>query len=136
MLRLVLGVLAGAVVAVALVAGLEMLGHLLFPPPPGLDVSDPEQLAAMMAQVPLPAKVWVVAAWTLATMGGGVTAALISRRGWTAWVIAALVAAAAVATLFMIPHPLWMQIGAVAGPLAGGWLAGVVAKWWKPAAAV
>lgn len=135
MLRIILGVLAGAVVAVALVAGLESLGHLAFPPPPGLDVSDPAQLAAMMDQVPPAAKIWVVAAWALAAMGGGVVAVLVSRRGWTAWIVAGLIAAAAVATLFMIPHPLWMQVGAVAGPLAGGWLATVVAKRWKPAAA-
>ena len=27
-----------------------------------------------------------------------------------------------VATLFMIPHPLWMQVAAVAAPLLGGWI--------------
>jgi len=27
-----------------------------------------------------------------------------------------------VANLMMIPHPLWMQIGAIAAPLLGGWI--------------
>lgn len=123
MLRIILGILAGAVLAMLIVAGLETAGHLVFPPPPGIDVTDPEQLAALMPLVPMGAKIWVVAAWGLGALGGGLAAILISRRSWTAWVIAGLIACAGVATILMIPHPLWMQVAAVAAPLLGGWLA-------------
>lgn len=131
--RTILGILAGALLAVLLVGAIEGVGHAMFPPPAGLDLTDPAQLASVMDKIPLAAKLWVVAAWGLATFCGALAAALISRRGWTPWVIAVLVAAAAVATVLMIPHPVWMKIAAVAAPGLAGWLAVLAARRIRPA---
>jgi hypothetical protein len=108
---------------VVLVGAFEAIGHSVFPPPPGIDLTDPAQLAAIMDRIPLGAKLWVVASWGLATLFGGLVAAMVSRRAWTPWVIAGLVAVAGVATVLMIPHPAWMKAAAVAAPALGGWLA-------------
>ena len=135
MLRIILGVLAGAVAAMLLVGGLEAASHLVFPPPPGLDPFNPDDQATLIAMMPLGAALAVVAAWTAGAFGGALTAILIARRAWAGWIIAALIAAGGIFTVVSIPHPLWMQIAAGVAPLIGGWLAGVVAKRWKPAAA-
>lgn len=128
MVRLILGIVAGVVLAVVLVGSFEMAGHALFPPPAGIDLKDPAQLAAVMDQIPLAAKLWVVGAWTLATAIAGLVAAVTAKRAWAAWVIATVVAALAVITILMIPHPMWMKVAAVAGPALGGWLAVLAAR--------
>ncbi len=47
----------------------------------------------------------------------------IDGRRLSAWVVAGLVAVAGMVMTNMIPHPVWMQIGAVIAPLAGGLVA-------------
>jgi hypothetical protein len=42
--------------------------------------------------------------------------------------VAALVAAASILNILMIPHPEWMQIGAVIAPVLGGLVATHLAK--------
>ena len=83
MLRLILGVLAGVVVGVVVIGVVEGVGHMLFPPPPGLDLTDPLQLHTAMSKVPVQAKVWVLLAWFLGALAGASTANLIAgRRRW------------------------------------------------------
>ena len=122
MLRTILGIFAGVVLAFVVLMGLEMAGHAVMPPPPGLDPADPEDLKQMVASASMAAKVWVVFAWFAAVVAGGWAARRLSRKGWAGWVIVGLIVLGGVANIMMIPHPLWMQIAAVAAPLLGGWI--------------
>ena len=122
MLRTILGIFAGVVLAFVVLMGLEMAGHAMMPPPPGLDPTDPEDLKQMVASASMTAKVWVVFGWFAAVVAGGWVARRLSRKGWAGWVIAGLIVLGGVANIMMIPHPLWMQIAAVAAPLLGGWI--------------
>ncbi|WP_420434589.1 hypothetical protein [Hyphobacterium sp.] len=110
MLRLILGIIAGLVAAVFTVMLVEMVGHMIFPPPEGVDVSNPEQLAAIMHEIPLGAKIGVLVAWALGIFVGGLVAIRISKRNWTAWVVGLAVLAMGAVTMMMIPHPLWMMV--------------------------
>lgn len=124
MLRAILGVVVGTVVALACVAGVEMLGHLAFPPPPGIDLADPAQMKTIIEQIPFPAKAAVLVAWFIGAFAGASVAILIGeRRALTGWTVALLILASGVATMFQIPHPVWMIVGGVALPILGGWLA-------------
>ena len=122
MLRTILGIVAGVVVAFVVLMGLEMAGHAVMPPPPGLDPTDPEDVKQMVASASMAAKAWVVFGWFAAVVAGGWVARRLSRKGWAGWVIAGLIVLGGVANIMMIPHPLWMQIAAVAAPLLGGWI--------------
>ena len=122
MLRTILGIIAGVVLAAVVMMGLEMAGHAAMPPPAGLDPADPEDLKQMVASASLAAKAWVVFGWFAAALAGGWLARRLSRTGWAGWVIAGLIVMGGVANIMMIPHPLWMQIAAVAAPLLGGWI--------------
>ena len=122
MLRTILGIVAGVVVAFVVLMGLEMAGHAAMPPPAGLDPADPEDLKQMVASASTAAKAWVVFAWFAAVVAGGWVARRLSRASWAGWVIAGLIVVGGIANIMMIPHPLWMQIAAVAAPLLGGWL--------------
>ena len=124
MLRLILGVLAGVVVGVIVIGVVEGMGHMIFPPPPGVDLTDPAQLKSAMAQVPVQAKVWVLLAWFLGTLAGASTGNLVAgRRRWAGRATAMVLFAFAVWTMLTIPHPAWFVAAAVAATLAAAALA-------------
>lgn len=119
----ILGVVAGLVAAIATVFVCEAIGHAIFPPPPGIDLSDPAATADIFERIPFGAKLAVVIAWLLGAFAGAWVARAIGRWTPAAWIVAALVTLGGVATLVMIPHPLWMQVSAVVLPFAGAWAA-------------
>ena len=93
----------------------------MFPPPAGLNAADPAQLATMMDQIPVGAKLMVLLAWFIGiVIGGSVAMVVSSRRKWTAWTVAVILFSLAALTMVMIPHPVWMMAGAVMATIAGG----------------
>ncbi len=122
MLRTILGIVAGVVLAFVVIMALELVSYVAFPPPAGLDPADPEDVKRIAAAAPMAAKVWVVFCWFAGALAGGWLARRLSRTGWAGWVMAGLIAVGGIANVLMIPHPLWMQIAAVAAPLLGGWI--------------
>jgi hypothetical protein len=126
MLRSILAVLAGLVVAWITVSLFEFASMHTFPPPPGVDVRDPQQVAALVSRMPAGALALVLAGWVVGAFDGGLVAALIAKRRVPAVVVGALVALGALAMVMMVPHPLWMSIAGVFLPvpaaLSGAWL--------------
>ena len=122
-MRILLGVLAGAVLAGLCVYAVEMLGHSLFPLPAGLDPTDPADQKTLMAVMPAAAKAMVLLGWFIGALLGALAANRIARRALAGWIVALLVVVAGVATMIMIPHPAWMWAGGILLPLAAGWLA-------------
>lgn len=121
-MKSVLVAIAGILVGVLIVAVVESIGHMIYPPPEGVDLKDPEQLAAIIDTIPFGAKLMVLLAWGLGTFGGGVTGVFLSgRKVWPAGVVALAMLFAAGATLVMIPHPIWM-IAATLVVTAVAWL--------------
>ncbi len=122
-MRIVLGVVAGIVVAFLCVFAVEYVGHGLYPPPAGLDASNPADQARLMDSMPAAAKAMVLAAWFVGALAGAWVANRIAGRSLAGWIVALLVIAAGVATMVMIPHPAWMWAGGILLPLAGAWIA-------------
>lgn len=117
--RQIAGILAGLVVMALTVALAEGLGHALFPPPPGLDITRPEDQARLMEVIPAGAKIAVVIAWLLGAIAGAAVAMAIARTPLAGWVIGLVMGALSLWTTQMFPHPLWMMIAAVVLPLVG-----------------
>ena len=120
--RIIAGVVAGILAAFAAVYAVELIGRFFYPAA-NVDVSDIEQLKAMMATMTIGAKLFVAGAWFVGAFAGGLVAALIVRRPWAAWTPAIVVALAALANILVMPHPAWMQVSAFVLPLLGGLLA-------------
>ena len=124
-MRIVAGIVVGAVVAILCVAGIEMVGHLAFPPPPGIDLADPAQVARIMENVPLAALAFVAAAWFIGALAGAWVANLVARRALAGWIVVALVLAAGIYTMTTIPHPAWMwAMGSCCRCSPAGWRSG------------
>ena len=115
--RSIAAVVVGVLMAVLVIAVVEMAGHLVFPPPPGLDVTDPADQAKLMDEIPLPAMIAVVVAWFLGSLAGASTAIAIAHRILPAWSVALVIAAMGLWTTQMFPHPGWMIVSAMVLPL-------------------
>lgn len=122
-LRTAVASIAGFVVSAIVVFAVEGVGHALFPPPPGLDLANPQDQARLIAAVPGEAKVMVVVAWFLGALAGSTTAMVIARKASAGWIVAGVMVVLSVWTTQMFPHPAWMAVCAVVLPLAGAWLA-------------
>lgn len=121
MWRRILGLLAGIVVTAVLVGVVESLGHLVYPPPEGLDLTNPESLKAYMSAVPIGAMLSVLVAWAVGTMAGAGLAGVIARdkECLLGTILGALFLIGAIVNMAMIPHPLWFWIaGILVFPLA------------------
>jgi hypothetical protein len=129
-----MGIVAGIVVAFLCVFAVEWVGHSLYPPPAGLDATNPADQARLMEAMPAAAKAIVLGAWFVAALAGAWTANRIAGRSLAGWIVALLVVATGIATMVMIPHPAWMWAGGIALPLAGAWIADRMAAR-RPAAA-
>lgn len=111
MLRLILGVVIGVIVGAVVTGVVEGFSHTIFPPPPGVDLTDPGQLQTVMSQVPFGAKLGVLLAWFLGVLAAASTANLIAgRRALAGRITSALIFAFAAWTMLSIPHPVWFVV--------------------------
>jgi len=120
MIRKIAAVVIGAFVAIALIAGVEYLSHQFYPPPSGIDITDPEALKAYADLVPIGALLFVGAAWMIGTFGGGMLATFIAKEAATTncAIIGGLVLAGTIMTLISIPHPVWFSIASIVAIVA------------------
>lgn len=128
-MRSIVAVLAGMIVFAFLVMAIEAVGMMIFPPPPGTDMADPEAARAAMANAPMGSLLVVLLAWIVGTFAGAWTAARIARRAPVGHglVVGVLGLAAAIANMLMIPHPIWFWVLGVAVFLPAAWLGARIA---------
>jgi hypothetical protein len=120
MIKKILGTIAGIILAMVVVGGMDTLSHRLFPESVARSM-DYADIAAAIAAAPVGAKAIMVAGWFLAVLIGGSVAVRISQWPASGWIITGLILAGCLFNGFMIPGvPLWMQIAGVAAPLGAG----------------
>lgn len=132
MLRTILGVLAGVAAMFVVIMAIEAVGHVIHPPPAGMDPMNPAHEAAFarfVAAMPFAAKAMLAAAWTLGAFAGGYVAARIARhpRG-AAVLVALLVVSGVVAMALRLPHPTWLTAAGLLLPIPAALLAARLAR--------
>lgn len=120
MIRKIAAVVLGALTAVVIIIAIEALGHAVYPPPQGVDPTNEEALRAYVMSAPIAALLFVMAAWLVATLVGGLLACFIA--GETPMIYAAIVGGlvllATLINLYAIPHPMWFSITSVLAIIA------------------
>lgn len=114
----------GVVIAGVLVWLVEMLGHLVYPPPANLDFADPDSMRAYIATLPIGAFLFVGGAWFIGTLCGTAAACRIgdANPAIFATIVGGLMLAGTAANLAMIPHPMWFSVLGIAGIVAAAWI--------------
>ncbi len=127
LLRRISGVIAGLVIAFAIVMAAEAIPHQLYPPAPGTNMNDFTQVKAYVSRLPVTALVIVLLGWLAATVAGTSVAAGIGRSRVPAYVTGALLMAGGVCNAFVIPQPVWFSAVSfviyIAGTMIGGRIA-------------
>lgn len=124
MVRLILGVIVGVIVGMVVILAVEGVGHTIFPPPAGVNLTDPAQLATVMTKIPFQAKVAVLIAWFLGTVAGASSANLLAgRRAWAGRIVGLLILAMSIFNMTTIVHPIWMMVSAVVAIALGAFVA-------------
>lgn len=112
MVRTILGLIAGVVIACLALAGGHYANAELYPRPPGMDLGTSDALMEFANAAPASALACTLAAWALAGLAGGWIAAMIAgpyRRG-TALVIGALLTAGMIVQATLMPNPEWVVV--------------------------
>jgi hypothetical protein len=134
--RNVLAVVAGLLVGAGVNMGLIALGPSLIAPPPGVDLSTPEGLAAGIHLFEPRHFVMPFLAHALGTYFGALVAWLVaaSHKNAFAWTIGVVFLAGGIAACFMIPAPVWfMAVDLLLAYLPMAWLAIQVGRKIAPA---
>jgi len=130
MVRNVAAALAGIVTAFVMIMLIEKLGHIIYPPPADLDVSNPDVMRPYIATLPFLALLFPMIAWVVATFAGTVLACKIGTANPLAFaaVVGGLVLAGTIANLIMIKHPLWFSLVSLVAVAASAWVAARVSS--------
>lgn len=112
MLRHVGGFVTGAATSVIVILAMELLGHAIYPPPPGIDWDDNEQVAKAIEKAPTEALVLVIVAWGLGTVAGSFVASTIGSSGevFHGFAMAVLMLVGGITMMLSVPHPAWMWL--------------------------
>lgn len=129
MLRTILAVVAGVVVAMVTITVCEYAAHAVYPLPAGVSSSDMAAMAAYAASAPPAALLLVLCGWTLGAFDGALVAALVApaRARVVALVVGAVLVLGVIVNAAMLPHPVWMTALGVVLPLAAAYAASLLA---------
>jgi len=125
-LRSVLAVIAGLIVASVLMMGVEFVnGHHIYPElgHAAEGLTDPEQIRAVLATAPTGAFLVVIIGWILGSFAGGFVAAKIAKALRVAIITGVLLTLLGILNNLMLPPPSWFWISVIVF-LPAAWLGG------------
>jgi hypothetical protein len=125
MIRNAAAMIAGIVTAFLTVTLIDKLNDMVYPPPAGLDFSDPTVIEPYLATLPIGAFVFILAWSVVAAFVGTLVACYIGtiKPLNCAIVVGGIVFAATVEKFIAIPHPLWLSTATLVGVVASAWFA-------------
>lgn len=121
-MRILLGLILGIIVGFAGQSVVDLLASQIYPT--GItEFLAREQYSEAIADRPTGALLLGVLGFFVGGLAGGFTAKLISRRGWTVWVPAGVLAMTVVVIAFSFPLQTWAAFGMLLAALVGGLIA-------------
>lgn len=111
-LRTSMALVIGILVAFITIMCVEQIAHLLFPLSVDLGQQDTSASTQYMKNLPVISLLMVQLAWCMGIALGIFSAALVARqvRGRFALAIGTLISGSALATMLLLPHPLWFIV--------------------------
>ena len=84
MIRSIGAAIVGIIVAMLTIQAVQMLGHLVYPPPADIEFSEPEQVREFMASLPVGSILFIGVAWAAGTLLGTITPSSSAGSCWPA----------------------------------------------------
>ncbi|MEP9358857.1 hypothetical protein [Sphingomonas sp. KR3-1] len=112
-MKQLLGLAIGLAVGIGVILGLDWLGARY---------ALPQDFIGNSAQA------MTVGGWALGALAGGVAAVRVADWPASGWIVTLLASGFALSQALISPHPMWMQIAAVAAPLLAGVVVSGIAR--------
>ncbi|MCW3072129.1 MAG: hypothetical protein JWO44_2019 [Bacteroidetes bacterium] len=112
MAKKILSTVLGLIGGLFVIFSLEVLGHIIYPMPAGINLSDTEAIKAYTSGAPSLVFVLLVFSYALGSMAGGLIAAAMApaNKMAKAITVGGILMGLGAYNLFMIPHPVWTII--------------------------
>lgn len=122
--RVLFGIFTGLFTGYAFTAAIDIVGVIAFPPPPGFDPTDLDSVMRLNASRPLQSYLPLILGWFFGTYAGAWLGGRIAQNFWPfpGWIVVILLFTIGLATMFSIPHPVWVWGLGILAFAAGGWL--------------
>jgi hypothetical protein len=130
-LKIALAVIGGILIGGSVNMGIIMLGGSLIPPPPGVDVSNPDSIASSIHLYETKHFITPLLAHAVGTLVGAIVAYLIAPKLKTmmAYIIGGFFLLGGISVSFMIPAPWWFIVADLTfAYLPMAWLATTLGK--------
>lgn len=124
MRRTLAGIAIGIGIALLTMIAAEAIGNRLF----GIALAPDQAMPVPDTALAPGVQASIVAGWFLGTLLGAYAAVLVSRRRFTAWLVAGAILVGIVARIALSATPLLMIAGGIAAPLLGALLAQMLGK--------
>lgn len=128
-MRIVFATMTGVISSFVVIILVEMLSHLFYPPPKGIDYNDMKVLADYVKTLPLGAFILPIVAHALGIFSGMTIARIIDRTSMVPqYILSGFLVFGTVMNAFSLPHPKWFLITDIIIVLVAGYFGIIIAK--------
>ena len=124
------GIMAGFLVIMIVICGVQAIGHKISPPPEGLDFQDPDSVREFVRQASPLQLAWIPLGYLAGPSAGILMAAWIIQENY--WILAAAIGLPMLAMgIHMVkkyPGPLWFAVAVILAFPCGAALATLLAR--------
>lgn len=133
MIRNIFSIIIGLVAAIVIMQLIQILGHLMYPPPIDIDVTNPEAIRAYISSSPAIVFIMVILSYAIGSFVGALTSTFIAKEKHIphAINIGGILMGLGAINLFTIPHPTWMIVISLIVFLPCAYLGGWLGLKWK-----
>lgn len=130
MLRKYLSIFVGIISGVIILFLIELIGHLIAPPPINIDYKDINALKDYTKHAPIIIFVMLIIAYSVGSFVGGLIAGLLSKEKKTdnAVTVGGILLGLGTYNLFSLPHPTWVIVIALLVFIPFSWFGGRIAE--------
>jgi hypothetical protein len=117
MFRNFAAIVIGVITAFVTVMLIDKIGHLVYPPPAGLDFTNPDAIRPYLATLPIGAFLFILASWVIAAFVGTLAACYIGTANPNLFgaTVGGIILAKTIENFIAIPHPHWLSLATLAG---------------------
>jgi hypothetical protein len=128
MVKNIFAVILGLAASSFIIFALEVVGHIVYPPPADLNLNDMESVKAFTSSAPPIVFILIIIAYAVGSFVGGlVAAALAGKNKMTkAITVGGILMGLGAYNLFMIPHPIWTIIISIFFFIPCSWIGGTL----------
>jgi hypothetical protein len=117
MFRNLVAIVIGVITAFVTVMLVDKIGHIVYPPPAGLDFTNPDAIRPYLATLPIGAFLFILASAVVAAFAGTLVGCYLGTANPRLFGAAAggIILAKTIESFIAIPHPLWLSLATLAG---------------------